>query len=143
MRQGDPSLMISHGMCSSCLGEASGIHVEDLGGVDSSVLETLPVGVVRLDAQGTILAYNRQESARFGHKTAEVIGRSFFDDIAPCSSVQEFRGRFEELTKTNTPGRARLEFIFCYQEETQLVRIVMLWDAKKETGHLLISTPQN
>ena len=143
LREGDSTLMVSHGICATCMGGIHDLPVEDLGGVDRASLECLPVGVVRLDAVGTILAFSNRESERFGRRPADVIGRLFFEDVAPCTSVKEFRGRFEEMVQANESGHAELHFVFGDNEVAQQVRVVLVWNAVREVGHVLISMPQD
>lgn len=142
LRDGAPSLMVSHGICPDCMGGFHDLPVEDLGGVESALFEELPIGVVRLDAAGVILAFNRRESERFGNCARDVVGRSFFEEVAPCTSVKEFRGRFEEMVQAKVSGHSELDFVFCHKDSNQRVRIVLIWNAVREIGHLLISTPQ-
>lgn len=59
-------------------------------------LDTLPVGMIQLDRAGTVLKFNQTESSLARVEKAETIGRSFFDEVAPCTRVQEFYGRFVE-----------------------------------------------
>lgn len=59
-------------------------------------LNSLPFGAIRLDARGTILSYNMAESKLTGRDASKVIGRNFFADVAPCTNVQAFAGRFRE-----------------------------------------------
>ena len=59
-------------------------------------LDELPVGVIQLDRDGTVLRYNETESSLARLSPADVVGRNFFRDIAPCTAVRDFQGRFEE-----------------------------------------------
>jgi len=59
-------------------------------------LDKLPFGAIRLDRNGTILSYNRAEANLTGRDPRRVIGRNFFTEVAPCTNVQEFAGRFRE-----------------------------------------------
>jgi photoactive yellow protein len=142
LRYGAPSLMVSHGICPDCMGGWHDMPVEDLSGVESALFEGLPIGVVRLDAAGVILAFNRRESERFGSCSTDVIGRSFFEEVAPCTSVKEFRGSFGEMVQAKVSGHRELDFVFCHKNTNQRVRIVLIWNAAREIGHLLISAPQ-
>jgi photoactive yellow protein len=56
----------------------------------------LPYGAIKLDADGRILKYNLYESRLAGRSAQEVIGRNFFTEVAPCTNVQEFAGRFRK-----------------------------------------------
>lgn len=50
-------------------------------------LDALPFGAIRLDKDGTILSYNMTESKLTGRDPKKVIGRNFFEDVAPCTNV--------------------------------------------------------
>ena len=58
--------------------------------------DTLPFGIIRLDLEGRVLAYNRAESLYSGLKQQHVIGRDWFRDIAPCTNTAKFFGKFKE-----------------------------------------------
>jgi photoactive yellow protein len=59
-------------------------------------LDSLPFGAIQLDHDGIILQYNDYESRLAGVGKSRAIGKNFFTDIAPCTNVREFRGRFTE-----------------------------------------------
>ena len=59
-------------------------------------LDELPVGVIQLDRDGTVVQYNETESSLARVSQSDVVGRNFFRDIAPCTAVRDFQGRFEE-----------------------------------------------
>jgi len=68
--------------------------LERLDHLDEAALDALPYGLIKLDRQGTVLAYNRTEAdlARIDQK--QPLGRNFFTEVAPCTRVQAFHGRF-------------------------------------------------
>lgn len=68
-----------------------GIRVEDL---DESTIDTCPFGVIRIDSAGKILAYNSYEERLAGLRREDVLGKSFFFEVAPCTRVRAFYGRF-------------------------------------------------
>jgi photoactive yellow protein len=57
-------------------------------------LDALPYGMTQLDTRGVILRYGGAETQLSGLTAAECVGRSFFDEVAPCTHVREFYGRF-------------------------------------------------
>lgn len=57
-------------------------------------LDELPFGAIQLDAQGKILSFNAHEARLTGRDPGKVIGRNFFTEVAPCTNVQQFHGRF-------------------------------------------------
>ncbi|WP_158746924.1 photoactive yellow protein [Acidisphaera sp. L21] len=72
-------------------------------------IDRLPFGAVQLDSAGVVLAYNRTESSLTGREPADVIGRHFFDEIAPCCNTSVFRGTFDAGVEAN-----HLDTIFTY-----------------------------
>jgi photoactive yellow protein len=59
-------------------------------------LDALPYGMIQLDAHGRILRYSQAETRLSGRAAADVVGRDFFTDVAPCTHVREFFGRFQQ-----------------------------------------------
>lgn len=68
--------------------------VLDADAMSDAELDALPFGMMQLDERGTILRYSRTESRISGLSADECVGHSFFDEIAPCTHVAEFYGRF-------------------------------------------------
>lgn len=68
----------------------------DLDEMDGEALDALPFGVIQLTDNGMICFYNRAEAEMAGRDPARTIGKNFFRDVAPCSDVPQFRGRFDE-----------------------------------------------
>ena len=61
--------------------------------VPAELLEGLPFGVIRLTGDGLVEAYNDTEARLARRSAASVIGRHFFNEVAPCTNVQAFAGR--------------------------------------------------
>ena len=59
-------------------------------------LDALPYGMIQLDPRGTILRYSSAETRLSGLTADECVGRNFFDEIAPCTHVRDFYGRFRQ-----------------------------------------------
>jgi photoactive yellow protein len=59
-------------------------------------LDVLPFGAIQLDRAGMILKYNDYESRLARVNKGDAIGKNFFTDVAPCTKVKEFYGRFQE-----------------------------------------------
>jgi photoactive yellow protein len=55
---------------------------------------SLPFGAIKLDSEGRILKYNLYESRLADRDPSEVIGQNFFTEVAPCTNVKEFAGRY-------------------------------------------------
>lgn len=89
-------------------------------------LDGLPYGLITLDAQGRVIHYNDTESRMVGLPKHKVLGRSFFGEVAPCTRVREFEGKFLDLVRD--PYRVRVQtfdFVFRFANGDQAVTIVM------------------
>ena len=71
-------------------------ELENIDRMSPEELDALPFGAIRLDKTGQILTYNMTESKLTGRDPKRVVGRNFFTDVAPCTNVQSFAGRFRE-----------------------------------------------
>lgn len=72
---------------------------DELSQMTKEELDRLPYGAIRLSRYGTILNYNATEASLTGRAPERVLGRNFFRDVAPCTNVREFHGRFVEMVK--------------------------------------------
>ncbi|MDY7093879.1 MAG: PAS domain-containing protein [Acidobacteriota bacterium] len=70
--------------------------IEEVQSMSEEALDDLPFGAIRLDREGTILAFNDHESQLTGRSRSQVLGKNFFTEVAPCTNVQDFAGRFRE-----------------------------------------------
>jgi photoactive yellow protein len=138
MRRGNLSSPLSHGICLPCKAGAAGQPVEDLSGIDADLLDALPFGAIQLSGDGAIVGYSRGESALSGLAAKDVIGKHFFRDVAPCASVREFAGKFEELRAGGRSGLVKLRFVFKYARGAKLVEIAMVHDGATDVTTLLV-----
>lgn len=114
------------------------VDVGVLGRMTPELLDSLPFGVVTLDANGRVVGYNDTESRMAGLPRDMVIGRNFFTDVAPCARVREFEGRFRDFAS----GRSRLaletfEFVFHFRAGAQ--RVVILISPARLRGQFHVS----
>ena len=120
------------------MAKAAGDPIEDLSHLPADELDALPFGAIQLSGDGTIIAYNRSESSLSGLAPEEVLGKNFFRDVAPCTSVKEFVGRFEALRAKGENGRSKMRFVFKFARGAKLVEIVMVYRAATDTATLLV-----
>lgn len=83
--------------------------IESIEGMDEDALDDLPFGAIRLSPEGTIERYNAVEASISGRRPEDVIGKNFFTEVAPCTNVREFAGRFREGV-----ARGMLNAVFPY-----------------------------
>lgn len=90
--------------------------------------DALPFGVIRLDAEGKVLAYNAAESALARRKKEQVIGRNFFTEVAPCTNTDAFAGRFHALCAAAVADSQTFDYPFQFPWGVRHVRIRLLFD---------------
>jgi photoactive yellow protein len=106
-------------------------------------LDSLPVGMIQLDRNGTVLRFNQTESSLARVEKGEALGKSFFDEVAPCTKVQEFHGKFVEGVQNRN-----LHTVFPYQfrfrdGRQKNVVISMFYSGSTETVWVLVQRPQS
>jgi photoactive yellow protein len=87
-------------------------------------IDDLAFGAIQLDAEGTVLAYNAAEGAITGRDPQDVIGKNFFDDVAPCTKRPAFHGQFKEGVR-NGDLNTMFEYVFDYQMSPTKVKVHM------------------
>ena len=92
----------------------------------SAHLDDLPFGVIVVNRSGTILEYNAYESELAGLSRERVMGRSFFRDVAPCTAIREFEGRFEAFLSSSETSIEPFEFLFPFARGAQRVSVVFV-----------------
>jgi photoactive yellow protein len=105
-------------------------------------LDSLPVGMIQLHPDGTVLKFNQTESSLARVDKGDAIGKSFFDEVAPCTKVQEFHGKFVEGV-----ANRNLHTVFPYQfrfrdGRQKNVVISMFYSATTDTVWVLVQRPQ-
>lgn len=105
-------------------------------------LDSLPVGMIQLDRDGTVLKFNQTESSLTRVEKNDAIGKSFFDEVAPCTKVQEFHGKFVDGVESRS-----LHTVFPYRfrfrdGREKNVMISMFYSATTDTVWVLVQRPQ-
>jgi photoactive yellow protein len=95
-------------------------------------VDALPFGLIAVDAGGTIEQYNAYESKLSRLAKERVIGRNFFTDVAPCTAVKEFQGRFERFAAAGGEGAESFDFVFAFPFGRQFVNITFLRGANRQ-----------
>lgn len=110
-------------------------RVDNLG---TSDLDSLPFGLIQLDRNGRILKFNQTEAQLARINRDRQIGRSFFDEVAPCTKVREFYGRFEEGLRLRTLYET-FGFVFKFDHGWRNVAITLFYSDKTDSVWVLIS----
>ena len=104
----------------------------------SADLDSLPFGMIQLDREGRILKFNQAEARMARINRDRQLGRSFFDEVAPCTKVREFYGRFQEgLSKRNL--YETFGFVFKFDHGWHNVAITMMYSDKTDSVWVLVS----
>jgi len=104
-------------------------------------LDTLPVGMIQLSREGVVLKYNQTESELTRVAKEDAIGKHFFDEVAPCTRVQEFHGAFVEGVKDKTLN-TMFNYKFRFRDGRQKdVVISMFYSASTDTVWVLVQRP--
>ena len=95
-------------------------------------LDALPFGAIQLDRDGVILRFNEYEANLSSRRAPETIGKNFFIDVAPCTNVREFHGRFVEGIET---GRLQVTFPyrFAFKPVAREVDVTLFYSDGTET----------
>lgn len=99
-------------------------NTENLLAQDPDRMDNLPFGAILVDSRGQIKKYNGAESAISGRPIGSVIGKNFFDDVAPCTKGHEFQGRFREGVAKGALNTI-FEYAFDYKMTATKVRVHM------------------
>ncbi len=102
-------------------------------------IDRLPFGLISVDHDGTIEQYNAYESKLSRLAKERVVGRNFFSDVAPCTAVKEFQGRFLRFAAEPGDGAESFDFAFPFSFGRQVVNITFLRRAKNRQIKILVN----
>ena len=89
-------------------------------------LDALPFGVIVVDRAGTILEYNAYERQLANMGQRHMVGLNFFHDVAPCTAIAEFEGRFEAFLDSTDTSIEPFEFVFPFPRGAQRVNVIFV-----------------
>lgn len=100
--------------------------VERLAAMSKAEVDDLPYGFVVLDEVGTILLYNRYESSLSRLPPERVVGKNWFKEVAPCTRVEAFYGRFRALVQDEARLSESFRFRFHFMHGAQDVAVQLV-----------------
>ena len=112
------------------IGRAEIERIQNLG---ENELDRLPIGAIRLDREGKILSYNQTEADLAGRRKEAVLGKNFFTDVAPCTNVQEFAGKFREGVQKGSLHTV-FPYIFDFQMDPRNVWVTLFYSNETDTA---------
>ncbi len=101
-------------------------------------LDRLPYGMIQLDPSGRILKYNLIESRLASLDQQAQIGKHFFTEVAPCTKVQQFYGRFKEGVVHESLD-ATFTYHFAFKQSPRDVTVRLFYSRRTRTVWVMIA----
>ena len=101
-------------------------------------LDRLPYGMIQLDAGGRILKFNAVESRLASLQQDQQIGKHFFTEVAPCTKVQAFYGRFKDGVLRESLD-ASFKFHFAFKQSPRDVTVRLFYSRRTRSVWVMIS----
>ncbi len=112
--------------------------LEAVDEMTATELDHLPYGIIQLDAQGRILKFNAVESRLASLSQQQQIGKQFFTEVAPCTKVQAFHGRFREGVRRESLD-VSFRFHFAFKQKPRDVTVRLFYSRRTRSVWVLIS----
>ena len=106
-----------------------------LEAMSAQALDELAFGVVRMRADGEVVAYNAWESKMAGLSRERVLARNFFAEVAPCTNNYLVAERFMSEPELD----ATLDYVFTLRMKPTAVRLRLLRSATADHMYLLVT----
>ena len=106
--------------------------LSDIDGFTNKQLDALPFGAIQLDPDGTILQFNEYEANLSNRRAPETLGRNFFRDVAPCTNVRDFYGRFRDGVSRGELN-VTFDYLFAFKQAPRHVCVTLFYSAPTQT----------
>lgn len=106
--------------------------------MSATELDQLPYGMIQLDAAGRILRFNAVESRLASLPQQQQLGKHFFTEVAPCTKVQEFYGRFKEGV-TRESLDTSFQFHFAFKQNPRDVTVRLFYSKRTRSVWVMVS----
>ncbi len=110
---------------------------QKVDGMSADELDALPQGAVQLDRDGKILQYNATEARLAKMTKASVVGKNFFTEVAPCTDVKEFCGRFLEGVRRKELHET-FRYHFSFKVDPVDVSVTLFYSGRTDTVWVFI-----
>jgi photoactive yellow protein len=111
--------------------------LKKLPSLSAAELDALSIGVVKVDDQGVIQMYNKEEGRIGNVNPASVIGKNFFTQVAPCTNNRLFFGKFKEGVSKGQLSFS-MPYTFTYKIKPTNVMIQMYRDPDTSSNWVLV-----
>jgi photoactive yellow protein len=106
--------------------------------MSATELDQLPYGMIQLDAAGRILRFNAVESRLASLPQQQQLGKHFFTEVAPCTKVQDFYGRFKEGV-TRESLDTSFQFHFAFKQNPRDVTVRLFYSRRTRSVWVMVS----
>ncbi|MFM0440491.1 PAS domain-containing protein [Paraburkholderia strydomiana] len=79
--------------------EFEAVQIEDLLALTAEDLDAVPFGVIGFAPDAVVTVYNETEAKNAGLRPERVLGKHFFEEIAPCMNNFMVAQRFDDEEK--------------------------------------------
>ena len=111
--------------------------LQEVASLSEAKLDELPFGAIKLDRKSTILAFNTYEVKLTGRVASQVVGKNFFTEVAPCTNVQAFAGRY----RTGV-DQGELRVVFPYKFDFKMaprdVTVTLFYSKNTQQGWVFV-----
>jgi photoactive yellow protein len=115
-----------------------GSLLESVDDMPSDELDRMPYGMIQLDASGRILKFNAVESRLASLPQQQQIGKHFFTEVAPCTKVQAFYGRFKEGVTRESLDET-FKFHFAFKQNPRDVTVRLFYSRRTRSVWVMVS----
>ncbi len=112
-------------------------EIEAITSMSQADVDRLPFGAIKLDESGTVLGYNATEAHLTGRDPKKVVGKNFFTEVAPCTNVQRFAGRYRRGVQEGKLHE-KFRYRFDFEMEPVDVLVTLFFDARSRSGWVFV-----
>jgi photoactive yellow protein len=102
--------------------------------LDETALDVLSFGVIAMSRDSVVIRYNSAESALSGLSKDKVLGRRFFETVAPCTNNFMVSHCYE----TDDPLDRTIDYVFTLRMRPRKVRLRMLKHPAADAMYLVV-----
>ncbi|HEX7154676.1 MAG TPA: PAS domain-containing protein [Thermoanaerobaculia bacterium] len=106
--------------------------LSEADGLSNKELDGLPFGAIQLSAEGTVLRFNEYEANLSNRRAPDTVGRNFFREVAPCTNVREFYGRFRDGINAGALN-VTFDYRFAFKQAPRDVRVTLFYSDPTRT----------
>jgi photoactive yellow protein len=110
--------------------------------ISEKELDSLAYGVIQLDAEGVVLRYNAFEAGLSGLTQQKVVGKNFFTQVAPCTDLKKFHGRFREGV-AGGKLQCTFRFHFAFKKDPRDVTVTLFYNQVDQTIWVLVQPSES